>query len=142
MSVNSGKPIIGRLASAGLGFLSSTCGCPVAGLVGSRSHTTTPQRASPHLLMRTRASPAWVSQTPTGLPAPCAWASDAANTAANTAIVRQVLGMMRISLGEEAALAKSRIGENAARSFAPAGQLHRRGGRQPEHHHRTRDQRE
>ena len=32
MPVNSGSPIIGRLASAGLGFLSSTCGLPGDGI--------------------------------------------------------------------------------------------------------------
>src|SRR3954471_9353552 len=88
MSVNSGKPIIGRLARDGLGFLSSTIGCPVAGLVGSRSQTTTPQIASPHLLMRTRASPAWVNQTPVGLPAVCPFAAGIIREAVNRAMVK------------------------------------------------------
>ena len=44
--MNSGSPIIGRLASAGLGFLSSTWGFPVAGSIGSFSQTMTPQIAS------------------------------------------------------------------------------------------------
>src|SRR3954447_11733382 len=95
MSVNSGGPIIGRLASAGLGFLSSTIGCPVAGLTGSRSQTMTPQIASPHLLTRTRASPAWVNQTPSGL-APCAFAAD--ESAINASNINQDRTITRISL--------------------------------------------
>ena len=71
------RPIIGRCRNAGLGFLSSTCGLPVAGLVGSRSQTTTPQIPAPHLLTRTLASPACVSQMPDGSPAVCARAGDA-----------------------------------------------------------------
>src|SRR3954453_12864793 len=92
--LNSGSPIIGRFASAGLGFLSSTIGCPVAGLTGSRNHTTTPQIASPHLLTRTLASPAWVSQTPVGLPADCAMAAVAQSNAAKTEIIKPSLATM------------------------------------------------
>src|SRR3954451_18182969 len=88
MSWNSGRPIIGRFASAGLGFLSSTIGVPVAGLIGSRNHTTTPQIASPHLLTRTLASPAWVSQTPSGLSALWARAPPIASSAVNVATVK------------------------------------------------------
>src|SRR3954471_23545279 len=95
--LNSGSPIIGRFASAGLGFLSSTIGCPVAGLVGSRNQTTTPQIASPHLLTRTLASPAWVSQTPVGLPADCAIATDAQSNAAKTEIIKPSLAPMEKS---------------------------------------------
>ena len=72
MPLNSGRPIIGRFFRAGLGFLSSTCGLPVAGSTGSFNPTITPQMPPPHLLTFTRASPAWVSQTPVGSPAPCA----------------------------------------------------------------------
>ena len=50
MPINSGSPIIGRLASAGFGFLSSTAGLPVAGSIGSLSQTMTPQMPPPHLL--------------------------------------------------------------------------------------------
>src|SRR3954469_24660454 len=100
MSWNSGRPIIGRFASAGLGFLSSTIGCPVAGLTGSRSHTTTPQSASPHLLTRTLASPAWVSQTPIGLPADCAIATGAPSNAAKTEIVKPNLAIAENLLGK------------------------------------------
>ena len=52
MPENSGSPIIGRVCSAGLGFLSSTCGLPVEGSIGSRSQTMTPQIPPPHLLTR------------------------------------------------------------------------------------------
>src|SRR4030081_2442620 len=97
MSVKSGSPIIGRFASAGLGFLSSTIGCPVAGLTGSRNHTTTPQIASPHLLTRTLASPAWVSQTPIGLPADCAMAAGAQSSAAKIDIAKSNLAIMEKS---------------------------------------------
>src|SRR5262249_35659035 len=72
---NSGSPIIGRLASAGLGFLSSTAGLPVATSIGSRSQTITPQIPLPHLLTFTLASPACVSQTPDGSPSGCASAA-------------------------------------------------------------------
>src|SRR5882757_11407149 len=72
MPLNSGSPIIGRLASAGLGFLSSTWGFPVAGLMGSFSQITTPQMPPLHLLTRTLASPACVSQIPLTSPPACA----------------------------------------------------------------------
>ena len=94
MPLNSGSPIIGRLASAGLGFLSSTCGLPVAGLIGSRSQTTTPQMPPPHLLTRTRASPAWVSQMPAGSLRFCALAAGAASNAAIIAITKPNLQAM------------------------------------------------
>src|SRR4051794_5533211 len=108
MSWNSGRPIIGRFASAGLGFLSSTIGCPVAGSTGSRNHTTTPQIASPHLLTRTLASPAWVSQTPIGLPAVCA-AAGAQSNAVKNEIVKPSLATMENLLGKAACIAKKRI---------------------------------
>src|SRR5438270_1767617 len=98
MSVNSGRPIMGLLASAGLGFLSSTIGCPVAGLTGSRSQTMTPQIASPHLLTRTRASPACVSQTPSGLAPACAFAAD--ESAINSGNINQDRTIARISLSD------------------------------------------
>src|SRR6185369_12355361 len=82
MPLNSCRPIMGRFFSAGLGFLSSTCGLPVAGSIGSLRPTITPQRPPPHLLTFTRASPACVSQTPVGSPAPCARADGAGNAAA------------------------------------------------------------
>src|SRR4051812_2820897 len=109
MLVNSGRPTIGRFASAGLGFLSSTIGCPVAGLTGSRNHTTTPQIASPHLLTRTLASPAWVSQMPIGLPADCAIATGAQSNAAKTEIVKPSLTIIENLLGKAACIAKKWI---------------------------------
>src|SRR5580700_7653443 len=84
MPVNSGSPIIGRLASEGFGFLSSMAGFPVAGSIGSFSQTITPQIPPPHLLTLTLASPAWVSQTPVGSPSACAKAAGAANCASKT----------------------------------------------------------
>src|SRR3954465_261674 len=100
MSVNSGSPIIGRLANAGLGFLSSTIGCPFAGFTGSRSQITTPQIASPHLLTRTFASPACVIQMPIGLPAVCARAAGAASNAVKTEMVKPSLASMEYLLGQ------------------------------------------
>src|SRR3954470_18929083 len=100
--LNSGSPIIGRFARAGLGFLSSTIGCPVAGLTGSRNHTTTPQIASPHLLTRTLASPACVNQTPIGLPAVCAMAAGGQSNAAKTEIVKPTLAIVENLLGKAA----------------------------------------
>jgi hypothetical protein len=72
MPENSGNPIIGRLASAGFGFLLSVAGLPVAESMGSRSQTMTPQIPPPHFVTLTRASPAYVSQTPDGSPVSCA----------------------------------------------------------------------
>src|SRR3954471_22823223 len=109
MLVNSGSPIIGRFASAGLGVLSSTIGCPAAGLAGSRSHTTTPQIASPHLLTRTFASAAWVSQTPIGLPAVCAIATGAHSNAAITEVTKPSLAIVQSLPGKAACIAKKRI---------------------------------
>src|SRR5882757_6857355 len=109
ISWNSGSPIIGRFASAGFGFLSSTIGCPVAGLTGSRNHTTTPQIASPHLLTRTFASPAWVSQMPIGLPADCAMATVAQSSAAQTEIVKPNLAIMENLPGKAVCLTKKQI---------------------------------
>lgn len=60
------QPIIGRFASLVFGFLSSTCGFPVALSIGDLSQTTRPHSAAPHRLTATLASPAWVSQTPDG----------------------------------------------------------------------------
>src|ERR1700722_8104203 len=91
MPLNSDNPIIGRLASDGLGFLSSTCGFPVAGLIGSLSQTTTPQMPPPHLLTRTLASPACVSQIPLTSPPACAFAGDAASQ-----VTRQVIKIATI----------------------------------------------
>ena len=82
MSLKIGSPIIARLASAGLGFLSSTCGLPVAGSIGSFSQTMVPHMPPPHLLTLTRASPACVSQVPVGSPADCAMAEPAASAPA------------------------------------------------------------
>src|ERR1700690_3279870 len=86
MPKNNEIPMMGRLASAGLGFLSSTCGFPVRGSIGSFSQTTTPQIPEPHFETCTFASPAWVSQMPSGLPpALCAFAGLAAKKAAKRA---------------------------------------------------------
>src|ERR1700750_1873192 len=111
---NSGSPIIGRFAKAGLGFLSSTIGCPVAGLTGSRNHTTTPQIASPHLLTRTLASPAWVSQVPIGLPADCAMATGAQSSAAKTEIAKPNLAVIKNLLGKMVCITKMRIRATSA----------------------------
>jgi hypothetical protein len=91
MPLNNGRPIIGRFRRPGFGFLSSTWGLPVAGSIGSFSPTITPQIPPPHLLTRTRASPAWVSQTPVGSPVPCARADGAAKNAVAIAMTRAVL---------------------------------------------------
>src|ERR1700692_837351 len=88
MPLNSGSPIIGRLASAGLGFLSSTWGFPVAGLMGSFSQITTPQMPPPHLLTRTLASPACVSQIPLTSPPDCALAIGAASNSAGVVTIK------------------------------------------------------
>ena len=69
---NNWTPIIGRLAKVGLGFLLSVRGWPVAGSMGSRSHTTFPQTATPQEPTCIRACPFSVSQTPDGTD--CAWA--------------------------------------------------------------------
>src|ERR1700726_419880 len=82
MPLNSGSPITGRFARDRFGFLSSTAGFPVAGSIGVRSQTTTPQIPGPHLLTRTFASPACVSQIPAGPPTAWAFAGAAANNAA------------------------------------------------------------
>src|SRR5712671_6504788 len=81
--MNNGSPIIGRVAKTGLGFLSSTIGFPFPGLIGSLNQTTTPQICAPHLLTRTFASPACVSQMPDGSPV-CARTPDAASSAMKT----------------------------------------------------------
>src|SRR4029079_9068896 len=94
MPENSGSPMIRRLASAGLGFLSSTCGLPVAGSIGCFNPTTTPQNPPPHLLTRTRASPACVSQTPVTSAAPCARAEGAASNMAAIAAMKANLQSM------------------------------------------------
>src|ERR1700710_1647820 len=98
MPLNSGRPIIGRFLSAGLGFLSSTWGLPVAESIGSRRPTITPQIPLPHLLTRTLASPAWVVQGPVGSPALWAWAEGAASNAAKIAVVKTYLQAMNHSL--------------------------------------------
>src|SRR5258708_26571894 len=97
MPLNSGGLIMGRFLSAGLGFLSSTWGLPVAGSIGSRRPTITPQMPLPHLLTRTRASPAWVVQVPVGSPAPWARADGAASHSANIAMVKRYLQAMNHS---------------------------------------------
>jgi hypothetical protein len=70
---------------------------PVAGSIGSRKPTMTPQIPLPHLLTRTRASPAWVSQVPLGSPAPCARADGAPSNAAKIAMVKTYLQAMNHS---------------------------------------------
>src|ERR1700722_15797054 len=92
MPENNESPMMGRFASAGLGFLSSTCRFPVNGSIGSLSQTTTPQIPEPHFETRTFASPAWVSQMPSGLPeaAFCAFAGIAARKAVRKATKRAV----------------------------------------------------
>jgi hypothetical protein len=92
MLENKASPIMGRLASAGLGFLSSTCGFPVIESIGSLSQTTTPQIPAAHFETRTFASPAWVSQMPSGPPAaPCALAGAAIISVTNVAITNSNL---------------------------------------------------
>src|SRR5580692_5017444 len=84
--------MMGRLASAGLGFLSSTWGLPVMESIGSLSQTTTPQIPAPHFETRTFASPACVNQMPSGLPAaPCAFAGVTARSAANATMANSNL---------------------------------------------------
>ena len=72
MLMKSCNPMTCRFANWGSGFLSSSCGLPVALSIGVLSHTTRPQRAVPHRLTATLASPAWVSQTPVGSSEPVA----------------------------------------------------------------------
>src|SRR5579863_1841243 len=99
MPENSESPMMGRFASEGLGFLSSTCGFPVRGSIGSFSQTTTPQIPEPHFETRTFASPAWVSQMPSGLPAAafCALVGGAASNAANATITSPNLQDIHLS---------------------------------------------
>src|SRR6476646_11461755 len=115
MPLNNDRPLTGRFRKAGFGFLSSTWGLPVAGSIGSRSPTMVPQIPPPHLLTRTRASPAWVSQTPVGSPAPCARADGAASNAAAIAMMKavammeDVLQAMNHSFEKQACIATNQI---------------------------------
>jgi hypothetical protein len=59
----------------------------------------------PHLLTRTRASPAWVCQTPVGSPAPCARADGAAKNAVVIAMMRAVLQAMNHSFEKQVCMA-------------------------------------
>src|ERR1700709_878494 len=117
MPLNSGRPIIGRFLGAGWGFLSSTWGLPVAGSIGSFSPTMTPQIPLPHLLTRTRASPAWVVQVPVGSPALWARADGAASNAAKIAVVKTCLQAMTHSLEKTQAC----IATNLNRATLPGG---------------------
>src|SRR6185503_7234479 len=137
MPLNNGRPIIGRFRKLGLGFLSSSWGLPVPGSIGSLSPTITPQMPPPHLLTRTRASPAWVCQTPVGSPAPCARAEGAAKNVAAIAMRRAVLQAMNHSFENRLAWQTNRVSatSDCARllegslegSLAPAGQANRQG---------------
>src|SRR5882724_808431 len=108
MPENSESPMMGRLVRAEFGFLSSTCGFPVAGSIGSFSQTTTPQIPPPHLPTRTFASPAWVSQMPSGPPP--AFAGAAANNAAKVAIVMPNLQAIELSSGNAACITTNHPG--------------------------------
>jgi len=68
----------------------------VAGLIGSFSQTTTPQIPPPHLLTRTFASPACVSQMPLTSPPLCAFAGATANNAAKIAMMKPNLQAIRV----------------------------------------------
>src|SRR5665647_1229562 len=59
--------------------------------MGSFSQTTTPQIPPPHLLTRTLASPAWVSQIPFTSPPACAAVAGAASNAARIANMKPSL---------------------------------------------------
>src|ERR1700753_3635381 len=102
MPLNSASPIIGRPLSAGLGFLSSVAGLPVAGSLGLLSQTMTPQMPPPHLLTRTLASPFWVSQIPLTSPPGSARAGGGASAAeAATARAKlQAIHLDEINLGD------------------------------------------
>src|SRR5215813_4164017 len=90
MAEKSGKPIIGRLASVGFGFLSSAAGLAVAGSIGCRSQTIAPQIPPPHFVTLTLASPACVSQVPVGSAAGSAWAAVAARSDARNRTEEEV----------------------------------------------------
>jgi hypothetical protein len=89
--------------------------------MGSRNHTTTPQIASPHLLTRTLASPAWVSHTPIGLPADCAIATDAQSNAAKTEIIKPSLATMEKSPRQGGLHNKKTDSRNVSRITCPSG---------------------
>src|SRR6202047_942442 len=108
MPENSESPMMGRLVRAGFGLLSSACGFPVAGSIGLFSQTTTPQTPLPHRLTRTLASPAWVSQMPSGPPP--AFAGTAANNAAKVAIVMPNLKAIEFSSGNAACITTNHPG--------------------------------
>jgi hypothetical protein len=95
--MNSGSPIMGRLARAGLGFLSSTAGFPVERSIGSLSQTTTPQIPPLHLLTRTLASPACVSQIPFASLSSCACTAGAARNPIKIAIIKPNLQVISLS---------------------------------------------
>jgi hypothetical protein len=88
--------------------------------MGSRNHTTTPQIPSPHLLTRTLASPAWVSQTPIGLPAGCAMAAVAQSNAAKTEIIKPGLATMEKSPRQGSLHNKKTNTRNVSRITCPS----------------------
>jgi hypothetical protein len=96
MPLNSASPIIGRFLKVGLGFLSSTWGLAVAGSMGSFSQMMTPQIPPPHLLTRTLASPACVSQMPVTSPPVCAFAGGAPNSAVKIVMMKPNLRAMTL----------------------------------------------
>jgi hypothetical protein len=61
------------------------------------------------LLTFTRASPAWVCQTPVGSPEPCAPADAAASIAAAIAMMKVVLQAMNHSPKKQACIATNQI---------------------------------
>src|SRR5882672_3827294 len=144
MPLNSGSPIIGRLFKDGLGFLSSTCGLPVAESIGSRSQTTTPQIPAPHLLTRTLASPACVSQMPVTSPPAWACAPGTASSAVNSAMMKPNRQAMEFSAKAGVHSNKSNFGNAVKKvmrgSLAPARQANRQGRGKAEHDHRRADQ--
>ena len=97
MPLNSGRPIIGRLRRPDWDSCRRPAACRWRDRSALAARRSTPQIPPPHLLTRTRASPAWVSQTPVGSPAPCARADGAASNAAAIAMMRAVLQAMNHS---------------------------------------------
>src|ERR1700712_3463431 len=122
MPLNNGSPTIGRFFKAGFGFLSSPCGLPVDGSIGSRSETTTPQIPPPHLLTRTLASPAWVSQMPLGS-RPCAFAGGTAINVVKIAMIKENLQAIDGSPGKGDCISINQI---CAKPYWPRGHLPQR----------------
>jgi hypothetical protein len=109
--------MIGRFASAGLGFLSSIWGFPVARSIGSFSQTTTPHIPAPHRLTRIFASPAWVNQMPSGPPRTSALAGITAKKTASAAIAVQNLQAINLSGESRASIATNDISATPYRRY-------------------------